>query len=344
MNFRGARGCRPIAIVLAVFVMLAAGATAQTADFTLQMSTFSSLGAVDPGGTATSNLTISPLNGFTGSVSLSCSISPPPANGNAGCLVSPTTLTPPNGASVTVSTLISSGVDWSPNLYTITITATAPGAATQSAYKNLSVLSVVPAFTITLQNPVAPTSVPAGSSATATIVVTPINGYTTSQNSAGITLACTSVSPVVVSPPVCTFSYPDGLQSLPVTGDTPVSSTLTITTIGPLTVTTQAAQRKMPLYALWMPLPMLALFGVGAALGGKRSRVWAVLGLFVMSGIILLIPACSTTTTPTAINSSDIITPNGTYTFTVTGIDENGNQASNGTASAITLTVTTAVN
>jgi hypothetical protein len=337
MNFRGARGCRPIALVLAVFVMLAAGATAQTADFTLQMSTFSSLGAVDPGGTATSTLAISPLNGFTGSVSLSCSISPPPANGNAGCLVSPTTVTPPNGASVTVSTYISPGVDWTPNLYTITITATAPGAATQSAYKNLSVLSVVPAFTITVGTVVAPTSVPAGSSATATIDVEELNDYTGT-----VTLACTSVSPVVVSPPVCMFN--PATLTFPSSSGSVASTTLTITTIGPLTVTTQAAQRKTPLYVLWMPLPMLALFGVGAALGGKRSRVWAVLGLFVMSGLILLIPACSTTTTPTAINSSDIITPNGTYTFTVTGIDENGNQASNGTASAITLTVTTAVN
>jgi hypothetical protein len=337
LNFSGVRGCKPIALVLAVFVALAASAMAQT-DFTLQMSAFSSLGAVDPGGTATANLTLSPLNGFTGSVSLSCSILPAPANGNAGCLVSPTTVTPPNGASVTVNTYISPGVNWAPNLYAVTITATAPSAATQTTTQNLSVLSVVPAFTITVGTVVAPSSVPAGSSATATIDVTELNDYTGT-----VTMACTSVSPVVVSPPVCTFN--PATVTFPSSSGSTASTTLTISTIGPLTVTSQAAQHKRPffVYALWLPLPMLALFGVGATLGGKRSRAWAVLGLFVMCGLVLLIPACSTTTTPTAINSSDIITPNGTYTFTVTGVDENGNQASN-TTSTVTLTVTTAVN
>jgi hypothetical protein len=145
----------------------------------------------------------------------------------------------------------------------------------------------------------------------------------------------------VVSPPVCTFS--PATLTFPSSSGSVASTTLTISTIGPLTVTTQA-QRKRPFFALWLPLPMLALLGVGTAVGRKRSRVWGLFGLFVIAGLVLLVPACSTTTTPTAINSTDIITPNGTYTFTVTGIDENGNQASNGTASAITLTVTTAVN
>jgi trimeric autotransporter adhesin len=341
LNFRGMRVCKAIALVLAALVALAAGAMAQTNDFTLQMSPFQNF-AVDPGGTTSANLSISASNGFTGSVSLSCSISPAPANGNAGCLVSPATVTAPNGASVTVNTFISSGVDWMPNLYTITITATSPSAATQTASQSLSVLSVTSAFTITVAEAVTPTSVPAGSSSTATINVTALNDYTGT-----VTMACTSVSPVVVSPPVCTFT-PANVTFPPTNGGSVVPTTLTISTIGPLT-TTEAAQRKKTryLYALWLPLPMLALFGVSAAVGGKRSRAWAILGLFVMGGFILLIPACSTTTTPTAINSTDIITPNGTYTFTVTGVDENGNEASNtstGSTSAVTLTVTTAVN
>jgi hypothetical protein len=201
------------------------------------------------------------------------------------------------------------------------------------------VLSVVPAFTITVGTVVAPSSVPAGSSATAKIDVTELNDYTGT-----VTMACTSVSPVVVSPPVCTFN--PATVTFPSSSGSTASTKLTITTIGPVTVTSQA-QHKKPffgyVYALWMPLPMLILFGVGTALGRKRSRAWAALGLFVICGLVLLIPACSTTTTPTAINSSDIITPNGTYTFTVTGVDENGNQASN-TTSTVTLTVTTAVN
>jgi hypothetical protein len=337
-NSGTARGFKSLWILVA-FLALLASATAQTGSFTLQMSAFDRE-AVDPGGNAASSLTLAPLNGFTGSVALSCQITPAPPNGNDGCMVSPQTVSPPTGASVTITTAVPTGEPWSPGLYTVTITGTAPSTTPQTASQALTVLEVTPSFTITVGTVVSPTSVHAGSSASATINVNPINGYASDQTNPGVTLSCSSVTPVVVSPPVCSFSYPPGMQTLPVVSGVPVSSTLTISTIGPLTPITRAASARH-FYALWLPLPMLALLGTAA--GGKRFRAGFMLSLFVMCALILLIPACSTTSVPTAITPSDLITPNGTYTFTVTGVDANGTTASNlssGTTSSVILNVT----
>jgi hypothetical protein len=89
---------------------------------------------------------------------------------------------------------------------------------------------------------------------------------------------------------------------------------------------------------------MLALAGLGAAVGGKRSRkAWGLLALFIISGALFLMPGCGnsapSTTTPNG------VTPSNTYTFTVTGVDIHGNIASNtgsGTTTnpSVSLTVT----
>jgi hypothetical protein len=65
----------------------------------------------------------------------------------------------------------------------------------------------------------------------------------------------------------------------------------------------------------------------------------------VTLALVLLVPACSTTTTPHTVTDSELITPNGTYTFTVTGVDADGNAASNissGATSSVTMSVTAA--
>jgi hypothetical protein len=90
-----------------------------------------------------------------------------------------------------------------------------------------------------------------------------------------------------------------------------------------------------------MPVPMLALVGLGAAVGGKRSRkAWGWLGLFVIGGALFLMPACGNTTPTTSALCG--VTPNNTYSFTVVGVDADGVISSN-TASAVTLTVTSPV-
>ena len=154
--------------------------------------------------------------------------------------------------------------------------------------------------------------------------------------------SCATITPLVTIPPVCSFSYPSGLTGVPVNG-APATSTITISTYGPVVTGANASRRGI--YAWWLTLPMLALVGLGAA-GGKRMRkASALLALFVLCGALFLMPACGNTTTTTT-STPNGVTPANTYTFTIVGVDANGVASSNTTSTTsanptVTLTVTT---
>jgi hypothetical protein len=325
----------PLLCLLAVCMGLHASAAAQ--QFTMTMNDFQpSLFAVNPGSEATANIQINPVagSGFTGTVSLGCAVAT--TTNLPACYVSPPTVTPSSSATLVVTTEDSAnGTIATPGSYTVTVTATG-GSTTLQQSKDLSVLSVTEAFTITVATTPSPGSVPAGSGAQATISVNPINGY-----NGVVTLACSSISPLVEYPPVCSFAYPSGQPGLPVNGVN-TTTTLTITTLGPTPITKATSQGKF-FFAYWLPLPMLALLGVGAVAGGKRSRkVLGLLALFVVMGSILLMPACGSNRTYN--NPNNVVTPANTYTFTLKGIDQNGvvssNAGSTNVAPSVSLTVT----
>jgi len=334
-------------VLLCLLAALLALPSAASAQFTLQAAPLSP-DAVAPGGTSSSNITVGTTNGFNAPVDLSCQVTTQAQNVNdmPQCTVSPATVTPPASAAATITTIAGSGTvpGTSPVSYSITITGTAPSTAqtTVTPAQTLTVLPVTQQFTVTVEKAVAPASVQAGSGAEATIQINPINGYITPAGSAGITLSCSSILPLVAYPPYCSFTYPTGQTTLIITSGQVATSTLTISTFGNQ-ITNAAHPRTF--YALWLPLPMLALVGVGAAVSGKRSRkAWALLALFIMSGALFLIPACGNT--KPNISAPNGITPDNTYTFTVTGVDAAGNIASNtgsttSTNPSVTLTVTT---
>jgi hypothetical protein len=284
--------------------------------------------AVDPGGSSSASISIAPLNGFSGTVDLSCQVTPLPTNySSSDCQVSPQSIAPPAEAAVTVTTS-----RWAAGLYTITITGTF-GDFSASAAQNLSVLQVSPSFTLTVTQAVTPSSVHAGNGGTGTITINPVNGYAVP--SGGVTLSCASITPLVTAPPTCLF------KPNPVTPTTSgLASTLAINTTGP-TSPTGAAAHATPWYALWLPLPMLALAG---SVSGRRSRrAWCLLALLIVGGSVLLMPACSHTPAGLTQNPSNLVTPNNTYTFTLIGVDSNGVASSNtsttGGAPTVTLTV-----
>lgn len=314
---------------------LAGFASAQT-DFTLS-ATQPSPDALPPGGTSSSSVTISGTGGA--SVSLSCQVTSSQAviTSPPVCTVSPASVTPPATATATITTQRTTTAV----AYQMTVTGTdASGVATTPA-QAVTVLAVTPAFTITIQSAISPSSVPAGSGAEAVISVNPINGYTSTTSSDGVTLYCSSITPLVTIAPVCSFSYPTGRSNLPITG-TSVTSTLTISTFGP--ILTGAAAKSSKFYALWVTFPLLGVLGVGAAFGGKRSqKAMGLLGIFVLSGALLLMPAC-TGANSVSNNTPNGVTPANTYTFTIIGVDSQGVVSSNtGTGNAATtvsLTVT----
>jgi hypothetical protein len=327
------RFCLPWICMAAAFLTLLPSAFGQ--DFSMTVAPFNPF-AVAPGEASAANIALGALNGFNGSVNLGCVITSESTGTPPTCQISPASVQPSGGATATIST---TGLT-TPALYKITITGTSPNTVISQA-QNLTVLSVTAQFTITVQTTVAPNSVPAGNGAQGVISVNPINGYVSPGGpNQGVTLSCASITPLVTIPPVCSFTYPPGDQGLPING-VPNTATITINTAGP--VTTGASTHPRSLYALWMPLPLLTIVGIGAAMGGKRSRkAWGLLALFVISGCLLLMPACSnggtSTTTPNG------ITPPNTYTFIIVGVDIDGNISSNtnssGTNPSVTLTVT----
>lgn len=338
-NIRTAPIRLPLLWVLAAFLTFLPSAFAQ--DFTLSAQPFYP-GSVDPGGTSYSNIAIGTTGNFSGTVALSCQVSPPTDTGTGGsitaptCNVSPATVTPAAGATATIITnATSTAPAATPGLYTMTITGTGPSTTHTTPDLSMTVLAVSPQFTITVSSAVAPSSVPAGSTGSGTINVNPLAGY-----QGNVTLSCSTIAPLVTTPPICQFSPP----SLNIQGSS-LPSTLMILTQGP-TVPTTAIAHARSFYALWLPLPMLALMGLGAASSRKGVRkVWGLLALFVVAGSLLLIPACANNTNTTRTKNPNGATPNNTYTFTVRGIDAQGNTASNtsgGATPSVTLTVTTA--
>jgi hypothetical protein len=344
LNIRAKHAAVALLWATTAFLTLLSSASAQ-ADFTLRAAPFSP-DAVAPGGTSSSNITVGTVNGFSGTVDLTCQVSStqtttsPPT-----CAVSPKTVIPPANAAVTITTTAQTTTVG----YTITLTGTATAVPTDTHTtppQNLTVLAVTAQFTITVQSAVVPGSVPAGSGSQGVILIDPINGYSSptkqvgDKTIGGITLSCTSITPLVTIPPVCSFNPPS-----PAVNGVPVTSTLTISTYGP--ITTGAVAPRRAFWALWLPLPMLALVGLGAAVGGKQSRkAWGLLALFIASGAFFLMPACTniavTTITPNG------VTPANTYSLTVQGVDVDGVISSNtSTTSAnptVTLTVTKPTN
>ena len=325
--------------VLCLLVSLFSVSASAQADFTLTASPFQP-DAIAPGGTTASNISVVTNAGFSGSIAFTCVVTAPvqlPPEDIPTCTVSPTSIAASGSATATITTTTTT----STIAYTVSITGS-DGSGSQSQDLQLTVLSVTPQFTITVQSAIAPSSVTAGSGAEGTISINPLDGYMT-PSGGYITLYCASMTPLVTIAPVCTFSYPSGQKGLIVTGNTPESSTLTVTTFGP--VITGSGVHPRNFYGLWLSVPILGLVGFGAALGGKkRRRAWGVLSLFVLSGALLLIPACSNTTSTTTTTPNGV-TPANTYSFTIVGVDTNGVVSSNtgSTTSAgptVSLTVT----
>ena len=202
--------------VLCLFALFFALPAAAQADFTLTANPFLP-DAIAPGGTTASNINVVTNAGFSGSITFNCAVTAPvhlPPEDIPVCTISPTSITAAGGATATITTTTSTSTIG----YTVTITGT-DGSGTQSQDLQLTVLSVTPQFTITVQSAIAPSSVTAGSGAEGTISINPLDGYMT-PSGGYITLYCSSMTPLVTIAPVCSFSYPQGQKGLVVTGNT----------------------------------------------------------------------------------------------------------------------------
>jgi hypothetical protein len=286
--------------------------------------------AVNPGQNATSIIDLTASGGFDSPVSFNCIVTSSDGSVPASptCVVSPPSQTPPaDGPAITVSTLGAPA-----GQYSIVVTGTSGSLTPQTATLILNVLNVPEDYIISVSKAISPTSVEAGLGASATITVTPIGSYGDANPPNQVTLSCLSVSPTVTSGPYCTFASSSGSPSVPVTS------------LAPATATAKPWKPRM-FYGFWLAVPGLALLGAGAA--GKRRR-WLVgmLLLMVVTSGLLLMPACNATTNNGTKAANGDVTPDGTYTFTITGVDQTGIAPSNNNtgneAATVSLTITKA--
>ncbi|MGA8686520.1 MAG: hypothetical protein WB623_19105 [Candidatus Sulfotelmatobacter sp.] len=202
--------------------------------------------SVGPGSSATSTVTIAPVNSFTGSVSLSCAIASGPSNAISppSCLFATSPVTVTSG-SVNSALTVSTTSTTSGGVYTIAVIGTDPLGMTHSTTVTLTVEA--PNFTLTAT---APAAVTPGSSPTSTVTLTSFDGYNSSVN-----LTCTvagSGSPL----PGCSVTGTNPLT--PTAGG--ATSTVTITTTGPIG---SAFRPRKIFYAMWLPVAGLSLLGIG---------------------------------------------------------------------------------
>jgi hypothetical protein len=95
-------------------------------------------------------------------------------------------------------------------------------------------------------------------------------------------------------------------------------------------------ERKRLFYAVWLLVPGLALTGFGKK--NRHKKLMSLFFLIAMASGVLLMPACSSSTNNTN-NPSGQVTPKNTYTFTLTGADENGAAPGNTTTTPPTVTL-----
>jgi hypothetical protein len=161
------------------------------------------------GNSATATVTVSPANGFDGTVALSCGSLP----SGASCSFNPATIA--NGSGTSTLTLTTT-TSVSPGSYTIE----ANGASSNVSYRGATTLTVdsatTPDFQISASN-ASPLTIDPGSSATSTVSITGLDGF----NSA-VALSCTSGNSAIT----CSLNP----SSLTPSGSSSETSTLTINT------------------------------------------------------------------------------------------------------------------
>jgi hypothetical protein len=310
-----------LALLVAGFCAASVG-RAQGQSFTLMAT--SQLNPVNPGGSSTANLSLQGSGGFDSAVSFistPCTVTPVQTAGTPVCSVTPTSANPGTGGaqvSVGVTTFSTTPA----GSYQVTVTGVS-GAITQTVPLILGVSTLTEDYTLSVSPTTAtPSPVTAGNTATTTVTISPIGSY----SGHTITLACSTVTPLAEPVPICSFN-PTQVQ---IASGVAPTSILSIITIGPNPVT-RTWNRRM-VYALWLLTPGLGLLGL-VTTGTRRKQMLGLLLLVGLSGGLLLVPACGSST------SVGNTTPKATYTFTLSAVDETGAAASNGTTDPASVTV-----
>jgi trimeric autotransporter adhesin len=282
--------------------------------------------SVVAGATGTSSLTITPTNGFSGSVTLECASvsSPDGANDVPTCSsIPPVTIS--GNAPATITLRIQTQPGTTPGQYTVFVNAVDSSgvvlARTNTAIVAVTVNTSVPSFA--LSNTTVSIATP-GASGTSTITITPSGGFAGS-----VALSCTVTGPAAaIDPPTCSVAAPPAI-----TGTTAVTATLTVNTTAAssssnatgYTATAFRNQRNRML-ALGGGSSLAAFLFFGLPLGRRRTKT--LLSLLLLGAFGAIVTGCGggqKAANPVTTPANPVATPAnpgttvGSYMVTVTG-------------------------
>jgi len=274
------------------------------ANFTLSASPTSL--SVAQGSMGTSTVTVTPMNGFAGSVSLAASGLP---NG-VTALFNPASATTTSTLTLTASETATAG-----GPVTVTITGTSGGLmATTTVALTVVGLSVPGTLT-------APAAANPGQTTTTTMALAPVGAGTFGSS---VTYTCSSGLPAGAT---CSFS-PTQINA----GGSAQTVTITVNTAGPFTGGAGGAQRasepklRSQNQRLWLPLglPLAGIVVVGL-FGQRLPRRYKIVGLCLALALTGFLVACGGgTSTPPPVTVT--VSP-GTVTTLYPNLNVNGNQA-----------------
>jgi len=272
--------------------------------------------SVVAGATGTSTLTITPMNGFSGTVTLACdgvSI-PGSANDVPTCSsIPPVTISGNAPATATLSIQTQPGT--TPAQYMeFMYAANSNLAAIADTTVVVTVTAPAPSFALT--NTIVSIATPGGSG-TSTITISPSSGFTGS-----VALSCTVTGPTnAVDPPTCSVAAPPAI-----TGAAAVTAVLTVNTTAASSssnatgyTATAFRNQRHPMLALGGGGSLVAFLVFGLPL--RRRLTNTLLSLLLLGSFAAIVMGCggaqkaaSPVTTP-----ADPGTTAGSYMVTVTG-------------------------
>jgi hypothetical protein len=262
----------------------------------------SSLSIASPGQGATDVLTLSPIQGFTGTAVLSCTIVPMPASGSAPACDLPSSVV--LSASASTATLqLTSDSTTPPGAYSVTVTAVSGDIQQTLAIPfTIQQLSASPTFGLSAADGALSIAI-AGQSVADTLTINPAGGFTgTVKLSCAVTGgASSSAAPTCVVPATAS-----------VTGSSAVNATLTVNTTSATTAHSAHQGRLFGERMGGLALGCLLLFVL------PRRRAWAALGFVILAAGSLVIIGCGGNSGGGTGTGGSTGTPAGNYTVTVT--------------------------
>jgi hypothetical protein len=250
------------------------------------------------GATGTSTLTITPTNGFSGSVTLECGTSNSPVNANdvpTCSSIPPVTISGNAPATTTVNIQTQPGT--TPGQYTVCVNAVDSNGVVM-AITNTAIVAVTvtvpppappppPAPSFALTNTTVSIATP-GVSGTSTITIMPSGGFRGS-----VALSCTVTGPATaVDLPTCSVAAPPAI-----TGTAAVTATLTVNTTAASSssnatghTATAFRNQRNPMLALGGGSALAAFLFFGLPL--RRRRTKTLLSILLLGAFAAIVMGC----------------------------------------------------